>query len=59
LVAKETALLLREQREISRLESRYLIDGVLSRSEYRDLEERLDAAERHVFREKHDRSWER
>lgn len=55
----ETAALLREQRDIARLENRYLEDGYLTRGEYRDLEERLDAAERRIFREKHDRNWDR
>jgi hypothetical protein len=59
LNGRESASLLREQRDIGRLESRYLADGYLSRAEYRDLEDRLDAAERRIFREKHDRAWDR
>ncbi len=59
LNGSETASLLREQRDIGRLENRYLADGYLTRSKYRDLEERLDAAERRLFREKHDRVWDR
>jgi hypothetical protein len=55
LDSRETVELLREQRDITKLERSFLRDGYLSRYEYQTLEERLDDAERHISREKHDR----
>lgn len=59
LDSKELFVLLKEQREIGKLERAYLADGFLTRFEYQALEDRLDAAERRIFREKHDRGWDR
>ncbi len=54
LTARETAGLLRDQREIGKLERVYLADGFLSRFEWNALDAKLDAAERRIAREKHD-----
>jgi hypothetical protein len=55
LDSRETVMLLREQRDITKLERAFLRDGYLSRFEYQTLEDRLDDAERHISREQHDR----
>jgi hypothetical protein len=56
---RETVAALRDQAAIAKLERGYLADGFLSRSEFQALDERLDAAERRLFRDKHDYEWGR
>ncbi len=47
-----------EQRQITRLRSRYLEDGKLTAREFRDLRHRQKSASWHIVNEKHD-SWRR
>lgn len=42
------------QRDIQRMERQFLADGLLSRFEYQKLDSALDAANRSIFKEKHD-----
>lgn len=51
---KESVFALRDLRDIGKLERAYLADNYLSRFEYETLDDRLDAAERRLFRDKHD-----
>jgi len=55
---KESVFALRDLRDIAKLERAYLADNYLSRFEYDTLDDRLDAAERRLFRDKHD-GWAR
>jgi hypothetical protein len=45
-----------EQREIRYMERRYLADGHLSPREWHRLDQKLDAASRNIWRQKHDNS---
>jgi len=47
--------LMDEQREIGRMERAFLSDGVLTRFEFRRLNSALNAANRDIFRESHDK----
>lgn len=51
---RESVFALRDLRDIAKLERTYLVDNYLSRFEYETLDDRLDAAERRLFRDKHD-----
>ncbi len=51
---REAVGLIREHVVINNLERRYLADGRLGPNELRDLDQRLDQANRHIFKEKHD-----
>lgn len=52
---REATALLREHLAISNMERRYLADGRLGPNELRDLEQRLDEANRHIRLERRDR----
>ncbi len=54
LTRHEARDLLRDQRQIERVERHYLADGHLSRDEWLDLDRRLDLASREIRAEKHD-----
>jgi hypothetical protein len=54
LTRHEARDLLRDQRQIERVERHYLADGRLSRDEWLDLDRRLDEASREIRAEKHD-----
>jgi len=55
LTMREATDLLREHVAIAALERNYLADGRLGPNELRDLEQRLDEADRHIMFEKNDR----
>lgn len=55
LTPRETARLSREQAHIRAEERRYKSDGVLTGAERADLHRDLNAANRHIYNEKHDR----
>ena len=55
LTMREATSLLREHLAISALERNYLADGRLGPNELRDLERRLDEANRHIMFEENDR----
>lgn len=57
LTRVEARALMHEQRQIRRLERDFRSDGFLSRAEFRLLDRRLDAASRHIYRERHDDQW--
>ena len=59
LTNREAVALLQEQRDLSRIEKRYLADNFLTTFEYRDLDQRLDVASRHILDEKNDRQRDR
>lgn len=52
---REATALLREHLEINALERRYVADGRLGPNELAELDRRLDAANRHIVFEAHDR----
>jgi len=54
LTRHEARDLLRDQRQIEKMERRYLADGHLSRDEWLDLDRRLDEAAHDIRAEKHD-----
>jgi hypothetical protein len=54
LTPRETVRLEREQARIRAEERRYKSDGVLTRAERADLQRDLNAANRHIYNEKHD-----
>jgi hypothetical protein len=54
LTRHEARDLLHDQRQIERVERRYLADGHLSRDEWLDLDRRLNEASREIRAEKHD-----
>jgi hypothetical protein len=53
----EARKLMHEQKEIERLQRDYLADRHLSRNEWRELDQRLDRAERNIRSEKRDNNW--
>lgn len=55
LTPREVARLEKEQREIERMQRRYLSDGHLSPFERNRLLAELDQASRHIWRESHDK----
>jgi hypothetical protein len=55
LTSREAAALLREHLDIASQERSYLSDGRLGAQELKNLEQRLDEAERHITFEKRDR----
>lgn len=59
LTSREAVGLLREHLAISALERKYLADGRLGPNELRDLEARLEEANRHITFENRDRERER
>ncbi len=59
LTTREAAGLLREHLAISALERQYEADGRLGPNELRDLEQRLEEANRHIAFENHDREQQR
>jgi hypothetical protein len=54
ITPQEFRKLMDGQRDIQRMERQFLADGLLSRHEYQKLDSALDAANRSIFREKHD-----
>lgn len=54
ITPQEFRKLMDGQRDIQRMERLFLADGLLSRHEYQKLDSALDAANRSIFREKHD-----
>lgn len=59
LTTREAVGLLREHLAISALERQYTADGRLGPNELRDLEQRLEEANRHIFFENNDRQQQR
>jgi hypothetical protein len=59
LTNREAVSLLQEQRQLERLEKRYLADDFLSLNEFRELDQRLDVASQRIFAEKRDRQFDR
>ncbi len=57
LSRREARNLMQEQREIEQLQRHYLADRHLSRSEWLDLDRRLDLAARDIRAEKRDGDW--
>ncbi len=57
LSRREAGYLMQEQKEIERLQRHYLADRHLSRSEWLDLDRRLDLAARDIRAEKRDGDW--
>jgi hypothetical protein len=56
---RESVSALRDLRDIGKLERAYLADGYLSSAEFQNLDDRLDTAERRLFRDKRDFEWGR
>lgn len=57
LTRAEAHALMHEQGHIRRLEHHLRSDGILSQAERRILDRRLDAASRHIYRDRHDEQW--
>jgi Skp family chaperone for outer membrane proteins len=54
LTRRETGKLVREQRDVRRLEREYKADGTLTGAERRDLHQEQNEASRHIYNQKHD-----
>ena len=54
ITPQEFRRLMDEQRDIQKLERRFLADGLLNRYEYQKLDFALNAASRNIFQEGHD-----
>lgn len=54
ITPQEFRRLMDEQRDIQKMERRFLADGLLNRHEYQNLDFALNAASRNIFQEGHD-----
>jgi hypothetical protein len=54
LTKKEAGNIARERRDIKKLEREYGADGVVTNTERKDMERRMDEASRDIFQQKHD-----